>query len=45
MSALLLKINLWRRLAGALETDLAGGCPGDDGACGVREGDDGVVER
>src|SRR5690625_5033338 len=31
--------------ARALEADLAGGGPGDDGAGGVGDGDDGVVER
>src|SRR5699024_4897520 len=33
------------RLARALEADLAGGGPGDDGAGRVRDGHDGVVER
>ena len=32
------------RLARALEADLAGGAPGDDGALRVRQRDDGVVE-
>src|ERR1700709_1240511 len=34
-----------RGLAGALEADLAGGGPGDDGTGGVGDRDDGVVER
>src|SRR5690606_7409558 len=34
-----------RRLAGAVETDVASGRPGQDVAAGVGDGDDRVVER